>query len=69
MSLDVIKNMKKTRNEPKDVIDVKLAEEIKMKNLIYQVWAGEMRPCCRYSEKLLEICTKNRCRLSIRYKS
>ena len=29
VSLDVIKNMKKTRNEPKDVIDVKLAEEIK----------------------------------------
>ena len=23
-----------------------------MKNLIYQVWAGEMRPGCRYSEKL-----------------
>ncbi len=29
VSLDVIKNMKKTRNEPKDIIDVKLAEEIK----------------------------------------
>jgi hypothetical protein len=29
VSLDVIKNMKKMRNEPKDVIDVKLAEEIK----------------------------------------
>ena len=29
VSLDVIKNMKKIRNEPKDVIDVKLAEEIK----------------------------------------
>ena len=23
-----------------------------MKNLIYQVWAGEMRPGCKYSEKL-----------------
>ena len=23
-----------------------------MKNLIYQVWAGDMRPGCRYSEKL-----------------
>ena len=23
-----------------------------MKNLIYQVWAGEMRPACKYSEKL-----------------
>ena len=23
-----------------------------MKNLIYQVWAGEMRPGCRSSEKL-----------------
>ena len=29
VSLDVIKNMKKLRNEPKDVIDVKLAEQIK----------------------------------------
>ena len=29
VSLDVIKNMKKIRNEPKDVIDVKLAEQIK----------------------------------------
>ena len=29
VSLDVIKNMKKIRNEPKDIIDVKLAEEIK----------------------------------------
>ena len=29
VSLDVIKNMKAIRNEPKDVIDVKLAEEIK----------------------------------------
>ena len=29
VSLDVIKNMKKIRNESKDVIDVKLAEEIK----------------------------------------
>ena len=29
VSLDVIKNMKKIRNEPKDIIDVKLAEQIK----------------------------------------
>ena len=29
VSLDVIKNMKAIRNEPKDVIDVKLAEQIK----------------------------------------
>ena len=29
VSLDVIKNMKKIRNESKDIIDVKLAEEIK----------------------------------------
>ena len=28
VSLDVIKNMKKRRNEPKDIIDVKLAEQI-----------------------------------------
>ena len=25
-----------------------------MKNLIYQVWAGDMRPGCRYSEKLFK---------------
>lgn len=25
-----------------------------MKNLIYQVWAGEMRPACKYSVKLLK---------------
>ena len=31
-----------------------------MKNLIYQVWAGEMRPGCRYSEKLFrEYAQKN----------
>ena len=29
VSLDVIKNMKAVRNEPKDVVDVKLAEQIK----------------------------------------
>ena len=29
VSLDVIKNMKKIRNEPKDIVDVKLVEEIK----------------------------------------
>ena len=23
-----------------------------MKNLIYQVWAGDMRPGCKYSERL-----------------
>ena len=29
VSLDVIKNMKKIRNEPKDIVDVQLIEKIK----------------------------------------
>jgi hypothetical protein len=26
-----------------------------MRNLIYQVWAGKLRPGCEYSENYLEI--------------
>ena len=30
-----------------------------MKNLIYQVWAGELRPGCNYSQKLFKKYAKN----------
>ena len=52
---------KKQEMNLKDVIDVKLAEEIKMKkfNLFY-IWAGEMRPVVGTVKNFIDNSSKNR---------